>query len=122
MKLPVPPPKAKATEVKVESIANEVKKIMKEALESKKEIPQASFISIDDDEDEAPSLSQKKESSSKKTTLKKVKEKLKEAKTTKQQQPEKPEKPEKPEVDENKRKEVSSLEKPRHQITDIKLL
>lgn len=85
MKMPVPPPKAKSTEVKVESIANEAKKILKEALESKKEIPQqANIISLDDD-DEERSVSQKKETSSKKTTLKKVKEKLKEAKNTKQQ-------------------------------------
>lgn len=38
--MPVPPPKTKNAEVKVESIANEAKKILKEALESKKEIPQ----------------------------------------------------------------------------------
>lgn len=116
MKMPVAPPKSKTTEVKVESIITEAKKIMKDALEAKKEIPPANIISLDDD-DEDRSLSQRKESSSKKTTLKKMKEKLKEAKPVKQ-----PEKAEKPDDVESKRKDVSPIDKPLQQITDIKVL
>lgn len=118
MKMPVPPPlKPKATEVKVEAIITEARKIVKDALEAKKDIPPASIISLDDDE-EGRSLSQRKESSSKKTTLKKMKEKLKEAKSA----PKHPEKLEKHDDAENKRKDMPPIDKPRQQITDIKVL